>query len=66
MTYTKKTRRRMPLRVRRLVDAINDLDRGVKALKRMLPELAEWETSQRAIDAGIPSHDNGTKKKVRA
>jgi hypothetical protein len=62
MAYTKKTRRRMTPRVRKIIDAINDIDRGLKALKRLLPEIAEWETSDQALMNGATPN----KKKAAA
>lgn len=56
MAYTKKTRRKQPARARKIIDAINDVDRGLKALKRLMPVIVEWERAERALfDGATPN-----------
>ena len=50
MPYRKKTLRRMLPQTRELARILDDLESGVKKMKRRLEEVAELEMKARALD----------------
>ena len=50
MAYRKKTLRRMLPQTRELARILDDLESGVKKLKRRLEEVAELEMKAKALD----------------
>jgi hypothetical protein len=50
MPYKRKTLRNMKPKTRKLARLINELDSTVRRLKNILPEIADAELAERAMD----------------
>ena len=50
MAYKRKTLRNMKPKTRKLARLINELESTVRRLKNILPEIAEAELAERAMD----------------
>ncbi len=53
MSYTSKTLRKMPPVTRRVAKRLNEIETGIRALKRLMPAIAEHERYALAMERNL-------------